>query len=196
MVDDKKRCSWSYTGNNQLYIEYHDNEWGVPLHDDNRLFEMLVLEGAQAGLSWLTILKKRESFRKAFKNFDPVIVSTFGETQITELLKNSEIIRNEKKIRSAISNAANFLRVGEEFGTFDNYLWRFVHDEPIVNYWKSVSEIPARTELSDALSKDLIRRGFKFVGSTICYAYIQSTGLVNDHVEDCYKFHEIINKVK
>ena len=190
-MHEKIRCDWSYTGNNPIYIEYHDREWGVPLHDDKRLFEMLVLEGAQAGLSWLTVLKKRDSFRKAFANFDPEAVSLFGEINIYESMKNTEIIRNEKKIRSAISNAAKFIEVQDEFGTFDNYVWDFVHGEPIINRWKSVREIPSRTVLSDALSKDLHERGFTFVGSTICYAYMQSTGLVNDHIEECFRFQEL-----
>ena len=192
-MHEKLRCSWSYTGNNPLYIEYHDREWGVPLHDDNHLFEMLVLEGAQAGLSWLTVLKKRDSFRKAFANFDPEAVSLFGESHINELMNNPEIIRNERKIKSAITNAVKFIEVQDEFGTFDNYVWDFVHDEPIVNHWKSVKEIPSRTELSDVLSRDLLKRGFSFVGSTICYAYMQSTGLVNDHVEECFRFQELMD---
>ena len=191
-MHEKLRCSWSYTGNNPLYIEYHDREWGVPLHDDNHLFEMLVLEGAQAGLSWLTVLKKRDSFRKAFANFDPEAVSLFGESHINELMNNPEIIRNERKIKSAITNAVKFIEVQDEFGTFDNFVWSLVQGEPVVNHWKSIKEIPSRTELSDALSRVLLKRGFSFVGSTICYAYMQSTGLVNDHLEECFRFQELI----
>ncbi len=191
-MHEKLRCSWSYTGNNPLYIEYHDREWGVPLHDDNHLFEMLVLEGAQAGLSWLTVLKKRDSFRKAFANFDPEAVSLFGESHINELMNNPEIIRNERKIKSAITNAVKFIEVQDEFGTFDNFVWSLVQGEPVVNHWKSIKEIPPRTELSDALSRVLLKRGFSFVGSTICYAYMQSTGLVNDHLEECFRFQELI----
>ncbi len=192
-MHEKLRCSWSYTGNNPLYIEYHDREWGVPLHDDNHLFEMLVLEGAQAGLSWLTVLKKRDSFRKAFANFDPEAVSLFGESHINELMNNPKIIRNERKIKSAITNAVKFIEVQDEFGTFDNFVWSLVQGEPVVNHWKSIKEIPSRTELSDVLSRDLLKRGFSFVGSTICYAYMQSTGLVNDHLEECFRFQELMD---
>jgi len=185
----KRRCEWS--GSDALYIEYHDREWGVPLHDDRRLFEMLILEGAQAGLSWITILKKREAFRKAFDSFDPSRVARYDGRKVQELLRNRGIIRNRLKIRSAVQNARVFLEIREEFGTFDRYVWQFVGNRPIHNRWKKLQEIPARTKESDALSRDLKKRGFKFVGSTICYAFMQAVGMVNDHVVDCFRYREI-----
>jgi DNA-3-methyladenine glycosylase I len=185
----KRRCEWS--GSDALYIEYHDREWGVPLHDDRRLFEMLILEGAQAGLSWITILKKREAFREAFDSFDPSRVARFDGRKVRELLSNPGIIRNRLKIQSAVQNARAFLEIREEFGTFDRYSWQFVGNSPIHNRWKKLQEIPARTQESDALSRDLKKRGFKFVGSTICYAFMQAVGMVNDHVIDCFRYREI-----
>ena len=183
------RCAWST--NNPLMIEYHDTEWGVPLHDDRKLFEFLILEGMQAGLSWNTILNKRENFRKAFANFDPVKVARFGQRDVTRLLKDAGIIRNRLKIAAAINNAQRFLEVQKEFGSFDAYIWRFVAGRPIKNAFKTLKEIPAKTLLSDAISKDLIQRGFKFVGSTIVYAHMQATGMVNDHTIDCFRVDEV-----
>ncbi len=178
-----QRCAWCL--GHELYIAYHDNEWGVPVHDDRRLFELLVLEGAQAGLNWLTILKKREAYRRVFDHFDAQAVAGYGEQKITGLLQDPGIIRNRLKINAAVVNARAFLHMRQEFGSFDRYIWQFTGGQPIVNRWKTMAEIPATSPESDALSKDLIRRGFKFVGSTICYAFMQSTGLVNDHVMDC-----------
>ncbi len=185
----KTRCEWGTVS--QLYIDYHDNEWGVPVHDDRKLFEFLILEGAQAGLSWETVLKKRENYRKAFNNFDPVKVSRYGDKKIETLLGDKGIIRNRLKITSAINNAKRFLEVRKEFGTFDTYIWKFVDGRPITNRYKSIRELPATTKVSDAMSKDLKERGFKFVGSTICYAHMQATGMVNDHLVDCYRYKEI-----
>jgi len=185
----KSRCEWGTVS--QLYIDYHDNEWGVPVHDDRMLFEFLVLEGAQAGLSWETVLKKRENYRKAFNNFDPVKVSRYGDKKIETLLGNKGIIRNRLKIASAVNNAKRFLEVQKEFGTFDAYIWQFVNGKPITNRFKSMQEIPATTKESDAMSKDLKKRGFKFVGPTICYAHMQATGMVNDHVVGCFRYKEI-----
>lgn len=178
-----ERCPWGL--GSEIYTAYHDNEWGVPVHDDRRLFEMLVLEGAQAGLNWLTILKKREGYRRAFDNFDPRIVAQYDEEKIAALLQDASIIRNRLKIRSAVTNARAFLAVQEEFGSFDRYFWQFVGGKPIVNHWQTMQEVPATSTESDALSKDLIQRGFRFVGSTICYALMQSVGLVNDHIVTC-----------
>jgi len=185
----KRRCDWS--GTDPLYVKYHDREWGVPVHDDRRLFEMLILEGAQAGLSWLTILKKREAFREAFDRFDPSRVARYDERKIRELLRNPGIIRNRLKIRAAVRNAGAFLEVVDEFGSFDRYIWRFVGGKPLQNRRARLKDIPARTEESDALSKDLKKRGFKFVGSTICYAFMQAVGMVNDHVVDCFRYKAI-----
>ncbi|HEX3031059.1 MAG TPA: DNA-3-methyladenine glycosylase I [Bacillota bacterium] len=179
-----KRCEW--VTDDPLYLEYHDTEWGVPVHDDRHFFEMLVLEGAQAGLSWLTVLRKRENYRKAFDNFQVDKVAEYDGEKVEELLANSGIIRNRRKILSAITNAQAFIRIQQEFGSFDRYVWQFVGGSPKVNRWKSVKELPAKTEQSDALSKDLRKRGFNFVGSTICYSFMQATGLVNDHTLDCY----------
>jgi DNA-3-methyladenine glycosylase I len=183
------RCAW--VGADPLSIAYHDNEWGVPLHDDQRLFEFLVLEGAQAGLSWMTILKKRDNFRRAFEGFDPVRVARFDEAKVGELLQDPGIVRNRRKIEAAITNAGAFLEVQSELGSFDAYVWRFVSGQPIQNRWKSLSELPAQTAESQALSKDLKKRGFSFVGPTICYAFMQAVGMVNDHTLDCYRHAEL-----
>lgn len=178
------RCGWA---KDELAIRYHDEEWGVPVHDDRRWFEFLILEGAQAGLSWDTILRKRESYRQAFADFDPVAVARFGEADVARLLADPGIVRNRLKVASAIRNAGAFLKVQEEFGTFDAYIWRFVEGRPIRNAWRTLKEVPAKTPVSDAMSKDLKRRGFNFVGSTICYAMMQATGLVDDHLVDCHR---------
>lgn len=183
------RCAWA--GTDPLYCAYHDREWGVPVHDDRLLFEFLTLEGAQAGLSWITILRKREAYRQAFAQFDPVVVAGFDQAKVAELLANPGIVRNRLKVGSTISNAAAFLKVQEEFGSFDAYLWRFVEGRPVQNSWKSLAEVPARTPVSDALSKDLKKRGFRFVGSTICYALMQAVGMVNDHTVDCFRWREL-----
>lgn len=180
------RCSWA--GDNPLYIAYHDDEWGVPVHDDRTLFEFLILEGAQAGLSWITILKKRENYREAFDGFDPRRVARYGEARIEKLLGNAGIVRNKLKVRSAVTNAKAFLAVGKEFGSFDRFVWQFIGGQPRVNAWQSMAEVPASTPESDAMSKELKRRGFKFVGSTICYAYMQAVGMVNDHTVDCFRY--------
>ncbi|MCG8372882.1 MAG: DNA-3-methyladenine glycosylase I [Balneolales bacterium] len=189
-MDNKNRCDWA-KNQSEAYIKYHDEEWGVPVHDDRVHFEFLILEGAQAGLNWATILKKREGYRKAFADFDPEIVATFSEENIQELLQDEGIVRNKLKVRGAVTNARKFLEVQQEFGSFDAYIWQFVGGKPIVGGWKSMSEVPATTPESDALSKDLKKRGFKFVGSTIMYAHMQACGLVNDHTVDCFRFGEI-----
>ena len=183
--DGKVRCEW--VGNKPHFISYHDEEWGVAVHDDHRHFEMLILEGAQAGLSWSTILLRREGYRKAFANFDPVKVARFDTRKQTALLNNTSIIRNRLKIKSAITNARAFLNVQNEFGTFDTYIWKFVGGKPIINHWTNMSQVPAVTPESDALSKDLKKRGFSFVGSTVIYAHMQAAGLVNDHTTDCFR---------
>ncbi len=185
----KSRCEWANT--DPLYIEYHDQEWGVPEHDDRKLFEMLILEGAQAGLSWLTILRKRENYRKAFDDFDVNKVAHYDEQKVQELLSNEGIIRNRRKIEAAIQNARAFIAVQKEFGSFDAYIWQFVGGKPRQNAWKSLRQLPARTPESEAMSKDLIKRGFKFVGPTICYAHMQATGMVNDHVVGCFRYKEV-----
>ncbi len=177
-------------------MAYHDNEWGVPLHDDRALFELLILEGAQAGLSWLTILRKRAAYREAFDGFDPERVAQFDDTRIAALLNNSGIVRNRLKVTSAVKNAQAFLRVQEELGSFDGYLWRWVDDEPLQNHLREKSDLPARTALSDALSKDLLKRGFKFVGSTICYSFMQASGLVNDHLVSCFRHQQLLAQPK
>lgn len=179
----KKRCEWATAEPN---ITYHDKEWGRPEHDDQKLFEFLILEGAQAGLSWVTILKRREGYRKAFSNFDVEKVSNYNQRQIDILLKNDSIIRNKLKINSAISNAKKFVKIQKEFGSFDNYIWRFVDDKPIKNKFKSLSEIPSSSPISEKMSKDLKNRGFNFVGPTICYALMQAIGMVNDHTVGCF----------
>jgi DNA-3-methyladenine glycosylase I len=184
-----ERCAW--VGTESLYVAYHDREWGVPVHDDRLLFEFLVLEGAQAGLSWLTILKKREGYREAFAGFDPEKVACFGRADVERLLSDQGIVRNRLKVESAISNAQAFLRVQEESGSFDAYVWRFVDGETIQNRWSTVAEIPAETTEAERLSKDLKRRGFRFVGPTIMYAHMQATGMVNDHTVECFRWAEL-----
>ena len=183
------RCAWA--GNDPLYRAYHDREWGVPVHDDRLLFEFLTLEGAQAGLSWITILRKREAYRAAFAGFDPEKVARFDASNVAELLANPGIVRNRLKVESTITNARAFLKVQEEFGSFDAYQWRFVDNEPIRNSWKCIAEVPAFTPVSDALSRDLKRRGFRFVGTTICYAHMQAIGMVNDHTVDCFRWRDL-----
>jgi DNA-3-methyladenine glycosylase I len=183
-----KRCSWA---KNDLAIAYHDAEWGVPLHDERGLFEFLILEGAQAGLSWDTILRKRENYRAAFDNFDAEKVARYNDKKIAELLENEGIIRNRLKIASAIGNAQAFLRVQDEIGSFDKYIWNFVDGKPLKNKPKDTSEVPAKTAVSDAISKDLKKRGFNFVGSTIIYAFMQATGMVNDHLVTCFRYKEV-----
>jgi DNA-3-methyladenine glycosylase I len=187
---DKKRCGW-VEGTFQQYIDYHDGEWGVPVHDDRVHFEFLILESAQAGLSWSTILKKREAYRSAFADFDPEKVALFDESDVERLLQNEGIVRYDKKINSAINNAKAFLDVQKEFGSFDEYIWDFVDHEPIINAPKSLKEVPAKTELSDRIAKDLKKRGFSFLGSTTVYAYLQACGLVNDHTTDCFRYQEL-----
>ena len=183
------RCEWCEK--NPLYIKYHDKEWGVPVHSDKKLFEFLILEGFQAGLSWLTILKKRENFKTAFDNFDFNKVAKYDKKKINSLLKDEGIIRNKLKVNAAVSNAKTFLEVRKEFGTFNNYIWRFVKNKPIQNKFKSLKDIPAKTDLSDKISNDMKKRAFKFVGSTIIYAHMQATGMVNDHVVDCFRYKEL-----
>jgi DNA-3-methyladenine glycosylase I len=185
MTKEIIRCPWA--GSELIYQEYHDREWGVPSHDDRHLFEMLILEGAQAGLSWITILKKREGYRKAFDYFDVQKVSKYNARKVEALMKNPAIVRNRLKIESTIQNAKMFINVQQEFGSFDKYLWQFVNGKPIVNQWKTLKDFPPKTQLSDTISKDLLKRGFKFVGSTIIYAYMQAVGLVNDHTVDCFR---------
>ncbi|MEQ8243280.1 DNA-3-methyladenine glycosylase I [Fulvivirga sp.] len=186
----KNRCSWA-EGQFADYVKYHDEEWGVPVRDDKTHFEFLILEGAQAGLSWATVLKKREGYRKAFANFEVEKVAKYDEAKILTLIDNPEIIRNKLKIRGAVTNAQKFIEVQKEFGSFDKYIWQFVGGKPIVNKWQSMKECPATTPESDALSKDLKKRGFKFVGSTVIYAHMQACGLVNDHVLSCFRYHEV-----
>ncbi len=180
------RCSWC--GTDPVYVLYHDREWGVPVHDDRKLFEMLILEGAQAGLSWITILRKRENYRKAFDNFDPVKVARYDRRKLATLLKDEGIVRNRLKIQAAVTNARAFLAVRKEYGSFDRYIWQFVGGKPKKNSPKSLKDVPSKSPESDAMSKDLLKRGFKFVGSTICYAFMQATGMVNDHTVDCWKY--------
>jgi DNA-3-methyladenine glycosylase I len=185
-----KRCAWVPV-QDPLYTAYHDQEWGVPVHDDRLLFEFLILEGFQAGLSWATILRKRENFRRAFDHFDPQKIACYDEHKIQQLLADSSIIRNRLKIRGAVKNAQAFLRVQEAFGLFDSYIWDFVDGKPVQNRWKDLSEVPATSAISERLSKDLKERGFTFVGSTICYAHMQATGMVNDHTIDCFRHAEL-----
>ncbi len=175
-------------------MSYHDHEWGVPIHDDRSLFEFLVLEGAQAGLSWSTILRKREGYRKAFDNFDAKKISRYPEAVVSRLLANPEIIRNRLKVNAIITNARSFLRVQKEFGSFDRYIWRFVNGRPIQNSWKRMTEIPSSSAESETISKDLKKRGFKFVGTTICYAFMQAVGMINDHVVDCFRYEKLKNR--
>jgi DNA-3-methyladenine glycosylase I len=182
------RCAWA---RDELSIAYHDAEWGVPLHDDRALFELLILEGAQAGLSWIIILKKRPAYREAFDRFDARKVARYDEAKIAALLANEGIVRNRLKIHAAVQNAQAFQAVQKEFGSFDRYVWQFTGGEPLVNRWRGTDQLPARTAQSDAMSKDLVKRGFKFVGSTICYAFMQATGMVNDHLVDCFRYKEL-----
>jgi DNA-3-methyladenine glycosylase I len=184
-----QRCPWP--GDDALYRAYHDTEWGVPQHDDRRLFEFLILEGAQAGLSWITILRKRENYRAAFDAFDPARIARYDANKIESLLQNTGIVRNRLKVAAAVTNAQKYLDVRDEFGTFDAFIWRFVDGQPRQNSWRALSEIPARTPESDAMSKALKQRGFKFVGTTICYAYMQATGMVNDHLTSCFRHREL-----
>jgi DNA-3-methyladenine glycosylase I len=185
----RQRCAWA--GEDALYREYHDTEWGVPLHDDRALFEFLILEGAQAGLSWITILRKRENYRAAFDGFDATRIAAYGANKIESLLQDAGIVRNRLKVAATVINAQKFLEVRDEFGSFDSFIWRFVDGKPKQNNWRSMAEIPSSTPESDAMSRELKRRGFKFVGSTICYALMQATGMVNDHITDCFRHKEL-----
>ena len=187
--DDRKRCSWC--GSDPLYVAYHDREWGVPVHDDRLLFEHLILDGAQAGLSWFTILKKRENYRRAFDNFDFGRIARYDNKNVERLLADTGIVRNRLKIEAAIVNAKALLDIREEFGSFDAFLWRYVDGRPLQNKWKNISMLPATSRESDLMSCDLKKRGFKFTGSTICYAFMQASGMVNDHVTDCFRYREI-----
>ena len=186
----KKRCFW-VQDSEQICVDYHDHEWGIPVHDDRKLFEFLVLDAFQAGLSWLIILRKRENFRKAFDNFNPTIIAQYDNRKISELLLDSGIIRNRQKINATVKNANAFLAVQNEFGSFDSYIWQFVNEKTIKNSWKTDREIPTKTKESDAMSKDLKKRGFSFVGSTICYAFMQAAGMVNDHLVTCFRYPEV-----
>jgi DNA-3-methyladenine glycosylase I len=186
---NKSRCAWA--GSDALYQSYHDTEWGVPLHDDQRLFEFLILEGAQAGLSWITILRKRENYRASFDGFDAARIAGYGANKIESLLQNEGIVRNRLKVEAAVINAQRFMEVQDEFGNFAAFIWQFVEGKPKQNAWRSLADIPASTPKSDAMSKELKRRGFKFVGSTICYAFMQATGMVNDHTTDCFRHKEL-----
>ncbi len=186
----KSRCGWADKGD-ELYTKYHDEEWGSPIFDDNKLFEFIILESAQAGLSWITILRRRENYRQAFANFDAKKIAKFDEAKITQLLQNEGIIRHRKKIISTINNAQKFLQTQKEFGTFKNYIWSFTNQKPLKNSWKNLSEIPPKTEISEKMCKDLKKRGFQFLGPTICYAFMQATGMVNDHVTSCFRHNEI-----
>jgi DNA-3-methyladenine glycosylase I len=186
---ERHRCEWGTSS--VLYVEYHDTEWGVPVHDEQKLFEFLILEGAQAGLSWSTILNKRQAYLQAFDNFEPARVASYDDEKVQALLSNAGIVRNRLKIQAAIQNARAFLAVQDEYGSFDSYVWQFVNGKPIQNSWKILQEIPATTNESDAMSKELKKRGFTFVGSTICYAFMQAVGMVNDHVVDCFRWQEV-----
>ncbi len=186
-----QRCAWSTS--DPIYIAYHDEEWGVPIHDDNTLFEFLTLEGAQAGLSWITILRKRETYREVFDGFDPAVVAEYDEAKVAELMANAGIVRNRRKILSAISNARCFLAVQAEHGSFNDYIWSFVDGKPIHNKWRAMEQIPALTPLSEKISKDLHKRGFRFIGPTIIYAHMQATGMVNDHLTSCFRHRELVD---
>ncbi len=186
------RCPWSEQ-NGELYIKYHDEEWGVPVHDDIKHFEFLVLEINQAGLSWKTVLAKRDNYKKAYDNFNPITVAKYDEENVTQLLNNVGIIRNRRKIEASIENAKQFLEIQREFGSFDRYIWRFVNNKPVVSSWKYDQDIPSKTILSDTISNDLKRRGFKFIGSTIIYAHLQATGIVNDHTIDCFRYKQLVD---
>jgi len=190
MEKEKIRCSWC--GTNSLYMAYHDNEWGVPVYDDAKLFEFLILETFQAGLSWITVLRKRKNFRKAFDNFDYQKIALYDENKYESLLQDAGIIRNKLKIKATISNAKAFMAIQKEFGSFSEYIWQFTKGKPIVNKYKTLNDIPAKTTLSDTLSKDLKKRDFKFVGSTVIYAHMQATGMVNDHIKSCFRYKEIL----
>ncbi len=193
-MNELKRCDWP--GSNELMMKYHDEEWGLPNHDDRKWFEYITLDAFQAGLSWAIVLNKRENFRNAFDNFDPKKIVKYDQIKVDKLIQDAGIIRNKLKINTTISNAKIFLDVQEEFGTFDNYIWRFVNGKPIINHWKRISELPASTSESDKLSDDLKKRGFKFVGTTICYAFMQSAGMVNDHLVHCFRYKELTLNVK
>ena len=187
-----KRCTWC--GSDPQYVAYHDEDWGVPVYDDRLLFEMLILEGAQAGLSWLTILKKRDNYRQAFHAFDVTRIACYDQTEIDRLMQDAGIVRNRLKIEATIKNARGFLQIRDEFSSFSDYLWRYVEGKPIINKWKKLSDIPTHTKLAAQLSKDLKKHGFSFVGPTICYAFMQSVGMVNDHTTDCFRYQEIIQR--
>jgi len=184
------RCSWCE--NNELYVKYHDEEWGVPVHEDKKHFEFLILEVAQAGLNWLIVLRKRENYRKAYDNFDPVKIAKYDDKKINQLMNDPGIIRNQRKIEASVNNAKRFLDIQERFGSFDSYIWSFVDNKPVINSWRSDSEIPSTTELSDMISNDLKKRGFKFIGSTIIYAHMQAIGIVNDHIVNCFRYNQLI----
>lgn len=188
-----KRCPWAKT-DDPNYVAYHDYEWGTPVHSDRSLFEFLILEGAQAGLSWSTILKKREHYRQAFDGFDPRIVARYGGEKIDQLLDDPGIVRNRLKVISAIDNARGFLRIQEEYGSFDRYVWRFVDGAPVQNHWKIQSDVPSKSSISDSLSKELKKRGFRFVGTTICYAFMQAIGMVNDHLVTCFRYRQLVDR--
>ena len=188
--NSKIRCPWVPEGD-RLYTQYHDREWGVPLHNDRKLFEFLILEGFQAGLSWRTVLYKRKHFRAAFDGFNPVKIASYDRKRFDALMKNKDIIRNKLKIQAAITNAGAFLAIKEKFGAFDRYIWDFVDGKPLRNRWRNIRQVPASTPLSDKLSRDLKLRGFKFVGTTICYSHMQATGMVNDHTTDCFRYNEV-----
>ncbi len=192
MMNEKVRCPW--VGENDWNKDYHDTEWGVPVHDDRKLFEFLILDAFQAGLSWLTILKKRENFRKAFDNFDAQKMANYSEDKIQELLQDAGIIRNKLKIRAAVSNAQAFLKLQKEYGSFDNYIWQFTEHKTIVNTWTKNEEIPVSTAMSDVMSKSLKKNGFKFVGTTICYAFMQASGMINDHIICCFRYREVLDQ--
>jgi DNA-3-methyladenine glycosylase I len=189
MKTNKTRCAW--VSDNPLYIDYHDNEWGVPVYDDRLLFEFLILEGMQAGLSWLTILKKRDNYRASFNHFNPKLIAKYDQHRVEELLKNTGIIRNKLKVAAIITNAKAFLELTKKTGDFSTYIWSFVDGHPINNHWKSGKQVPTKTSISDKLSMDLKKRGFKFVGSTICYAFMQAVGMVNDHTSDCFRYKKL-----
>lgn len=191
-MNELTRCAWSE--NDELMNQYHDEEWGMPVHDDRKHFEFLVLESAQAGLSWRTVLHKRENYRKAYGNFDPRVVAGYGDEKVEELLNNPGIIRNRKKIEASINNAVRFLAVQEKFGSFDAYIWHFTNRKQVVNRWKRLGEIPGKTELSDRISADMKYRGFKFLGSTIIYSHLQAVGVVNDHLVHCFRYREVMEK--
>ncbi|MCD4732264.1 MAG: DNA-3-methyladenine glycosylase I [Bacteroidales bacterium] len=193
-MSEKKTCSWP--NNNPLMIAYHDDEWGVPVHDDQKHFEFMVLDAFQAGLSWAIVLKKREGFRKAFENFKIEKITNFDENKIQELLLDASIIRNQQKIRATINNAQRFLEIQMEFGSFDKYIWQFTDNKTKLNKWTSLDQLPATSAESDAMSKDLKHRGFKFAGSTICYAYMQAAGMVNDHLVECFRYKEVLNNLR